>query len=56
MFRRACWEDIGGYLALQLGGIDMMAEVSARMHGWEVRTFDAIGLRHHRRMGSEKGN
>jgi poly-beta-1,6-N-acetyl-D-glucosamine synthase len=52
MFRRACFEAIGGYRALSYGGIDAMAEVMARMHGWTVRTIPSLEVRHHRRTGT----
>jgi len=56
MFQRQCYEDIGGYLPLRKGGVDAMAEVMARMRGWEVRTFPEISVLHHRRTGTEKGH
>jgi glycosyltransferase involved in cell wall biosynthesis len=56
MFRRQCYEDIGGYCALALGGVDMIAEVTARMHGWSVKTFPGIRLYHYRTMGTAKGH
>ena len=37
LFRRECFEEIGGYRPLQYGGIDATAEVMARMKGWKVR-------------------
>jgi glycosyltransferase involved in cell wall biosynthesis len=37
LFRRECFESIGGYLPLKLGGIDTAAEIMARMKGWTVR-------------------
>ncbi len=37
LFRRECFESVGGYLALKHGGIDTAAEVMARMNGWIVR-------------------
>lgn len=37
LFRRACFEDIGGYRPLKYGGIDAAAEITARMKGWKVR-------------------
>ena len=52
MFKSACYESIGGYLPLQRGGIDMIAEVMSRMHGWKVRTFESIRLFHNRTMGT----
>jgi len=54
LFRRDCFEQIGGYLALPLGGIDAAAEITARMRGWKVRTFPKIGVLEHRRTGSSK--
>jgi len=56
LFRRKCYEDIGGYLPLKRGGVDMIAEVMARMHGWEVKAFSEITVMHHRRTGKGKGN
>lgn len=52
MFRRECFESIGGYLVLR-GGIDAAAEVMARMHGWKVRAFSEIPALHHRQTGKE---
>lgn len=52
MFRRECWQDIGGYLALR-GGIDAAAEVMARMKGWRVRAFPELSALHHRQTGRE---
>ena len=51
LFRRQCYIDIGGYIQLRTGGIDAAAEVMARMHGWNVRTFPEIKAFHHRRVG-----
>lgn len=56
MFRRQCYEDIGGYITLQKGGVDAVAEVMARMHKWEVRSFPDIKVLHHRPTGSSYGN
>jgi poly-beta-1,6-N-acetyl-D-glucosamine synthase len=56
MFRRKCFEDIGGYLPLPRGGEDMISEVMARMHGWSVQTFPDIKIYHHRTMGTAKGH
>ncbi len=56
MFRRQCYEDIGGYLPLRDGGEDAIAEVTARMHEWQVRSFCDIPVRHLRRTGTEKRN
>lgn len=50
LFRRRCYEAFGGYRPLELGGIDSMAEIMARMHGWEARTFDDLEVHHHGRV------
>lgn len=50
-FRRECFEAIGGYLTLKYGGVDAVAEVSARMLGWQVETFKDICIYHHRKTG-----
>jgi len=39
LFRRECFEDIGGYMPLAVGGIDLVAVTTARMKGWETRSF-----------------
>lgn len=56
MFRRQCYEDIGGYFPLERGGQDGVAEVMARMHGWEVKSFPDIEVLHYRRTGTEGRN
>jgi len=52
LFRRRCFEEIGGYLPLQRGCIDHVAVVSARMKGWKTRTFGESVCVHHRVMGT----
>lgn len=52
MFRRACFESIGGYRPMRCGGIDWAAVTTARMRGWQTRTFTDRHCRHHRPMGS----
>ena len=52
MFRRPCWEEIGGYLPLKIGGEDAAAEIMARMKNWEVRTFPEVTVLHHRPTGT----
>jgi biofilm PGA synthesis N-glycosyltransferase PgaC len=51
MFRRECFEDIGGYAAIRSGGIDLIAVLSARAKGWETRTFVEKSFIHHRSQG-----
>ncbi len=52
LFRRECFEEVGGYLPRKIGGIDMVAVTSARMKGWQTRTFPEKPYEHHRRMGT----
>ena len=56
LFRRACFESIGGYTPLKTGGIDLVAVVTARMRGWKTETFTDKVCFHHRLMGSAKHN
>ncbi len=56
LFRRGCFEDIGGYVAVKGGCIDHIAVVSARMKGWETRTFPETLCVHHRSMGTAQAN
>ena len=55
MFRRKCYEDVGGYLPMPTGGIDSAAEITARMKGWKVRTFPNLTVLHHRLTGTGGG-
>ncbi len=52
LFRRECFAGIGGYLPLKGGCIDHVAVVSARMQGWQTRTFTSKVVLHHRKMGT----
>lgn len=52
LFRRECFESIGGYVPLKVGGIDLIAVLTARMKGWQTRTFTEKTCEHHRKMGS----
>lgn len=52
LFRRPCFEAIGGYVPIKGGGIDAVAEIMARMHGWTVQTFPDIPVYHHRRVST----
>ena len=51
IFRRECFEEIGGYIPIKGGGIDWVAVITARMKGWKTRTFAERMLIHHRKMG-----
>ncbi|KMQ50691.1 Glycosyl transferase [Chitinispirillum alkaliphilum] len=52
LFRRECFEEIGGYMPIRGGGIDWAAVTSARMRGWMTRTFPEKEYQHHRKMGT----
>jgi len=52
LFRRECFESIGGYVPVKGGGIDHIAVVSARMKGWKTRTFIEKVCIHHREMNT----
>jgi poly-beta-1,6-N-acetyl-D-glucosamine synthase len=52
LFRRACFEQIGGYLPHKLGGLDVIAVNLAKMKGWTVRSFKEKKFIHHRQMNS----
>ena len=56
LFRRQCFEEIGGYVPVKGGGIDLIAVLTARMKGWETRTFTEKHSLHHRPEGSAGGN
>jgi len=56
LFRRDCFEAIGGYTPVKGGGIDVIAVLTARMRGWQTRTFPEKFCHHHRTMGSAKHN
>ncbi|KAA6458003.1 glycosyltransferase family 2 protein [Acidobacteria bacterium AB60] len=52
LFRRACYEEIGGYVVARGGAIDTIACLSARMKGWKTRTFTERTSSHHRAIGT----
>lgn len=54
LFRRQCFETIGGYRPLRKGGVDHVAVLTARMKGWKTRTFTGKTCEHHRSMGTAK--
>src|SRR5580704_1977791 len=52
LFRRECFEQIGGYVPVKGGCVDHIAVISARMKGWKTRTFTEKVSLHHRAMGT----
>jgi len=55
MFRRECYETIGGYIPQKHGGDDSCAEIMARMNGWETRSFPQHKTIHFRPTGTGDG-
>jgi len=52
IFRRQCFEEIGGYVPSKAGGIDWMAVTTARMIGWNTRSFREKFFLHQRALGT----
>jgi poly-beta-1,6-N-acetyl-D-glucosamine synthase len=54
LFRRECFEAIGGYMPVKGGAIDRIADISARMKGWKTRTFTEMTYFHYRATGTSQ--
>jgi glycosyltransferase involved in cell wall biosynthesis len=52
LFRRRCFQDVGGYLPNPGGGIDWIAVTTARMKGWKTRSFPEKRFHHYRSLGT----
>ena len=52
LFRKRCFEEIGGYIPHRAGGIDWMAVTTARMVGWKTRSFREKWFFHYRHLGT----
>jgi glycosyltransferase involved in cell wall biosynthesis len=52
LFRRRCFEQIGGYTPNKAGGIDWIAVTTARMMGWKTRSFREKYFFHYRSLGT----
>jgi len=52
LFRRRCFEEIGGYIPNREGGIDWIAVTNARMMGWRTRSFREKSFFHYRSLGT----
>ena len=55
LFRRECFQAVGGYKPIRGGGIDWLAVTTARMMGWKTRTFTEKLVFHHRGIGTGGG-
>jgi len=54
LFRRKCFEQIGGYVPNRAGGVDWIAVMSARMKGWKVQSFPEKRFHHYRTLGTAR--
>ncbi|MBD3220848.1 glycosyltransferase [bacterium] len=54
IYRRACWEAIGGLIGTT--GWDTWDEVKANRLGWRTRTLQEIPIAHHRHTGGADGD
>jgi len=52
LFRRRCFDEIGGYVPNKAGGIDWIAVTSARMKRWKTQSFREKSFFHHRSLGT----
>jgi glycosyltransferase involved in cell wall biosynthesis len=51
VFRRECFEQIGGYVLAKGGAIDRIANIASRMKQWKTRTFTEKSYFHCRPLG-----
>jgi glycosyltransferase involved in cell wall biosynthesis len=56
LFRRQCFDEIGGYIPNKGGGIDWIAVTTARMKGWKTTSFREKFFHHYRSLGSAGTN
>jgi glycosyltransferase involved in cell wall biosynthesis len=56
LFRRQCFEEVGGYTPIKWGGIDWIAVRTARLKGWQTTSFNEKFFFHHRPMGATESN
>jgi len=52
VFRRECFEQIGGYLPLKYGGEDTCSCIMARMRGWKTWSFPELCVVHNKPAGT----
>jgi poly-beta-1,6-N-acetyl-D-glucosamine synthase len=55
VFRRACYEKVGGYIPCRNGGEDTCTEILARMYGWRTWSFRDVHVVHQRPVGTGAG-
>jgi glycosyltransferase involved in cell wall biosynthesis len=48
LFRRKCYENVGGLFPIKEGGEDTIAAITAQMKGWIVEAFGELEVCHHK--------
>jgi glycosyltransferase involved in cell wall biosynthesis len=56
LFRRKCFEQIGGYTPLSMGGSDWLAQLDAGMAGWGSEACPDFPVHHYRPTASANGS
>lgn len=52
LFRKRCFDEIGGFIPNEAGGVDWMAVTTARMKGWKTESFREKWFFHYRHLGT----
>ncbi|NLH15727.1 MAG: glycosyltransferase family 2 protein, partial [Phycisphaerae bacterium] len=52
VFRRSCYEDIGGFVPMKYGGEDTVACFIARMKGWKTWSYPDVEVIHNKPIGT----
>ena len=52
LFRKQCFDEIGGFIPNKAGGVDWIAVTTARMMGWKTRSFREKSFFHYRHLGT----
>ncbi len=55
VFRRECYDQIGGYVSLKYGGDDSLVDIMARMYGWKTSNFNEYPVVQNRIVGTGDG-
>jgi hypothetical protein len=55
IFRRSCFDQVGGYIPLYYGGSDWLIQIDAKMAGWEIMTRPDLHILHYRPTSSAGG-
>ncbi|MFN0171054.1 MAG: glycosyltransferase family 2 protein [Bryobacteraceae bacterium] len=56
LFRGRCFEQVGGFIPNEAGGVDWIAVTTARMMGWKTRSFREKWFLHKRHLGMAERN